>query len=125
MITHKKQHGHEQTHKVPQKLQHDHKLYTEFKKITKGTVLENFRPHEIRHTTGTYIVSKTGNTKLASEFLGHSSAAFTADTYVKPISDDKRKIAESFQDEIRDALAKDGDYETDSANIESTQSSKN
>ena len=100
------------------------RFYTEFKKITKGTVLEDFRPHEIRHTTGTYIVSKTGNTKLASEFLGHSSTAFTADTYVKPISDDKRKVSELFQEEIREALSNTVVEEADSVNIEPTQSSK-
>ena len=96
----------------------------EFTRKTKDTILEGFRPHEIRHTTGTYIVAKTGNTKLASEVLGHSSVAFTADTYVKPISDDKRRVAEDLQDVIRDALQNTVDEDSDSVNIEPTQNTK-
>ena len=61
---------------------------------------------------------------MASEVLGHSSVAFTADTYVKPISDDKRRVAEDLQDVIRDALQNTVDEDSDSVNIEPTQNTK-
>ena len=40
--------------------------------------IEDFRFHDLRHTTGTRIVRATGNLKLAQKLLGHTDIATTA-----------------------------------------------
>lgn len=50
--------------------------------------------HALRHTFATRCIEATGDVKLLSEMLGHSSVAITMDIYVHPSDDLKRKQIE-------------------------------
>ena len=52
-----------------------------FAKIVKQVGLKNMRFHDLRHTFASLMLLRGAKTKVISEALGHSSAAFTMDTY--------------------------------------------
>lgn len=54
--------------------------------------------HALRHTFATRCIEATGDVKLLSEMLGHSSVAITMDIYVHPSDDLKRKQIEKIAD---------------------------
>jgi integrase len=59
----------------PSGLSHD------FAKIVKRARLENVRFHDLRHTFASLMLLRGAKPKVISEALGHSSVAFTMDTY--------------------------------------------
>ena len=52
-----------------------------FQKIVKRASLENVRFHDLRHTFASLMLQAGAKPKVISEALGHSSVAFTMDTY--------------------------------------------
>ncbi len=52
-----------------------------FKRIAKRIGLENVRFHDLRHTFASLMLLRGAKPKVISEALGHSSVAFTMDTY--------------------------------------------
>ena len=56
-------------------------LSHEFARIAKRAGLENVRFHDLRHTFASLMLLKGAKPKVISEALGHSSVAFTMDTY--------------------------------------------
>jgi len=52
-----------------------------FTRIVKKAGLENVRFHDLRHTFASLMLLRGGKPKVISEALGHSSVAFTMDTY--------------------------------------------
>jgi integrase len=52
-----------------------------FSKICKKAGLENTRFHDLRHTFASLMLLRGAKPKVISEALGHSSVAFTMDTY--------------------------------------------
>jgi len=52
-----------------------------FSKICKKAGLENVRFHDLRHTFASLMLLRGAKAKVISEALGHSSVAFTMDTY--------------------------------------------
>jgi integrase len=52
-----------------------------FSKICKKAGLENVRFHDLRHTFASLMLLRGAKSKVISEALGHSSVAFTMDTY--------------------------------------------
>jgi integrase len=56
-------------------------LSHEFAKIVKRTGLERVRLHDLRHTFASLMLLREAKPKVISEALGHSSIAFTLDTY--------------------------------------------
>jgi len=52
-----------------------------FARIVKRTGLENVRFHDLRHTFASLMLLRGAKPKVISEALGHSSVAFTMDTY--------------------------------------------
>lgn len=52
-----------------------------FKRIARGAGLEGIRFHDLRHTFASLMLSRGAKPKVISEALGHSSVAFTMDTY--------------------------------------------
>ena len=52
-----------------------------FTRIVKKAGLENVRFHDLRHTFASLMLLRGGKPKVVSEALGHSSVAFTMDTY--------------------------------------------
>jgi len=59
----------------PSMLSHD------FGRIVKRARLENIRFHDLRHTFASLMLLRGAKPKVISEALGHSSVAFTMDTY--------------------------------------------
>ena len=59
----------------PSVLSHD------FVRIVKRAGLENVRFHDLRHTFASLMLLRGAKPKVISEALGHSSVAFTMDTY--------------------------------------------
>jgi len=57
-----------------------------FHDIVKRTGLENTRFHDLRHTFASLALLRGAKPKVISEALGHSSVAFTMDTYSHIIS---------------------------------------
>lgn len=62
---------------------------TEWRRARKRAGVENFRFHDLRHTTATRLVRQTGNLKLAQRLLGHSDIATTS-RYAHVTDDDLR-----------------------------------
>ena len=52
-----------------------------FGRIVKRAGLENVRFHDLRHTFASLMLLRGARSKVISEALGHSSAAFTMDVY--------------------------------------------
>ena len=52
-----------------------------FTKLTRQTGLEGVRFHDLRHTFASLMLLRGAKPKVISEALGHSSVAFTMDTY--------------------------------------------
>jgi integrase len=52
-----------------------------FARIAKQVGLENVRFHDLRHTFASLMFLRGAKPKVISEALGHSSVAFTMDTY--------------------------------------------
>jgi integrase len=52
-----------------------------FNRILTRAHLPLIRFHDLRHTAATLALSANANPKIVSEMLGHSSVAFTLDTY--------------------------------------------
>ncbi|MFC2034879.1 tyrosine-type recombinase/integrase [Chloroflexota bacterium] len=70
-----------------------------FAKIVKQAGLENIRFHDLRHTFASLMLLRGAKPKVISEALGHSSVAFTMDTYSHIISG-MQEDAMSLLDEV-------------------------
>lgn len=60
------------------------------------------RLHDVRHTHATLLLAAGANAKVVSERLGHSSVAFTLDTYAHVMPGMQADIAERFVDLVFD-----------------------
>ena len=56
--------------------------------------------HALRHTSGSIAYRRTGNLKIAQEWLGHSSARVTLDTYLHTGKDQQQATAASLAEGI-------------------------
>jgi integrase len=56
-------------------------LSHEFARVAKRAGLEGVRFHDLRHTFASLMLLRGAKPKVISEALGHSSVAFTMDTY--------------------------------------------
>jgi integrase len=61
-------------------------LIHNFARIVKQAELERVRFHDLRHTFASLALLRGAKPKVISEALGHSSVAFTMDTYSHIIS---------------------------------------
>ena len=77
----------------PSVLSHD------FARIVKRAGLEHVRFHDLRHTFASLMLLKGAKPKVISEALGHSSVAFTMDTY-SHIIDGMQEDAMALLDEV-------------------------
>ena len=50
--------------------------------------------HLLRHTSGSLVFQRTGSVKEAQQWLGHSSARITMDTYVHLVQESQKTTAE-------------------------------
>jgi integrase len=56
-------------------------LSHDFARMVKRAGLEHLRFHDLRHTFASLMLLRGAKPKVISEALGHSSVAFTMDTY--------------------------------------------
>lgn len=65
-----------------------------YHKVLRECNIPKINYHALRHTFATRCIEATGDIKLLSEILGHSSVAITMDIYVHPSDDLKRNQIE-------------------------------
>ncbi|HET7322603.1 MAG TPA: site-specific integrase [Longimicrobiaceae bacterium] len=77
----------------------DHRVVTRrhFKPLLKKAGLPLIRPYDLRHTHATLLLKAGVNPKIVSERLGHSSVAFTLDTYSHVLPDMQQETAEKLE----------------------------
>ena len=67
------------------------------------TGLRRIRFHDLRHTHATLLRQAGVNPKVVSERLGHSSVAFTLDTYAHVMPGTQPEAAQRFGDLVWEA----------------------
>ncbi len=65
------------------------------------------RLHDVRHTHATLLLASSVNPKVVSERLGHSSVAFTLDTYAHIMPGMQPEAAERFMELVFGAIQDD------------------
>jgi integrase len=70
-------------------------LWEDFRQATTDAGIENFRFHDLRHTFATRMLRTTGNLKLVSRLLGHSSIETTT-RYAHVLDDDMANAMDEF-----------------------------
>lgn len=69
-----------------------------FRRAVRRTGLPSIRFHDVRHTHASLLLRAGVNPKVVSERLGHSSVAFTLDTYAHVIPGMQPEAAELLAD---------------------------
>jgi integrase len=69
-----------------------------------GTGLADLRPHDLRHTAGTFAAQAGANAFLVRDLLGHKTLAMTG-RYVERASDPLRALADRVADRVSAAMA--------------------
>ena len=64
-----------------------------FERAAARAALPRIRFHDLRHTHATHLLASGANARLVSERLGHSSVAFTLDTYGHELPDQQADAA--------------------------------
>ena len=77
---------------------------TGWKHLRAGTGLADLRPHDLRHTTGTFAAQAGANAFLVRDLLGHKTLAMTG-RYVERAADPIRKVANQVSDRVAAAMA--------------------
>lgn len=76
-------------------------VWHEFVRLTDDAGLPRVRFHDLRHTHATLLLRAGVNPRVVSERLGHSSVAFTLDTYAHVLPGMQAAAAEAFADLLR------------------------
>lgn len=72
----------------------------EFARLVEASGLPRIRLHDVRHTHATLMLKAGVHPKIVSERLGHSSVAFTLDTYSHVLPGMQAEAAELFADMV-------------------------
>ncbi len=72
----------------------------EFARLVEESGLPRIRLHDVRHTHATLMLKAGVHPKVVSERLGHSSVAFTLDTYSHVLPGMQAEAAELFADMV-------------------------
>jgi len=75
-----------------------------FRKFLERAGLEGLRFHDLRHTHATQLLRQGVNPKIVSERLGHSSVAFTLQTYAHVLPTMQREAAGALDRALRNAF---------------------
>ena len=75
-------------------------LTHQFGKLAKTAGIEGVRLHDMRHAYATALLRHGVHPKIVSEALGHSSTAFTMDTYSHVVSSMQRAAADAIEAEL-------------------------
>lgn len=80
-----------------------------FDRAVKWTGLRRIRFHDLRHTHATLLLESGVNPRVVSERLGHSSVAFTLDTYAHVLPGMQPEAAQMFSDLVWGDPAKEAE----------------
>jgi integrase len=69
-----------------------------YKQLIRRAGVPNIRLHDLRHTCASLAIARGDNPKVVSERLGHTSVAFTLNTYVKTFAAQRQEAALGIQD---------------------------
>lgn len=72
-----------------------------FRAVVKRAGVTYIRPHDMRHTHATLLLTNGTHTKVVSERLGHASSAFTMDVYSHVLPDMQREAADQLDGLLR------------------------
>ena len=78
-----------------------------FMRAVKVAGVPRIRLHDVRHTHATLLLASSVNPKVVSERLGHSSVAFTLDTYAHIMPGMQPEAAERFMELVFGAIQDD------------------
>lgn len=65
-----------------------------FKRAAIRAGVKDVHLHDLRHNAVTYWISNGIDMRTASEMAGHSSVAFTMQTYAHPVEESKKRVAD-------------------------------
>jgi integrase len=77
---------------------------TGWRYLRTGTGLADLRPHDLRHTAGTFAAQAGANAFLVRDLLGHKTLAMTG-RYVERAADPLRALADRVADRVTAAMA--------------------
>jgi integrase len=77
-----------------QPLHHQNLLNRHFKALLEKAGLPRVRMYDLRHSHASLLLAEGEQVKVVSDRLGHSSTAFTMDTYVHLVEDQQRQAAD-------------------------------
>jgi len=77
---------------------------TGWRYLRAGTSLADLRPHDLRHTAGTFAAQAGANAFLVRDLLGHKTLAMTG-RYVQRTTDPLRALADRVADRVTAAMA--------------------
>ena len=80
-----------------------------WRRLAKRLGLKSIRLQDLRHTSASLMLAAGVNIKLVSERLGHSSAAFTMDTYTHLMDDAQAEAAEKLAHLLGNGASDSGD----------------
>jgi integrase len=66
---------------------------------------EGLRPHDLRHTAASLLVSAGANVKAVQRHLGHATATQTLDRYTHLFTEDLEAVAERLEEVWRSQIA--------------------
>lgn len=72
-----------------------------FSKLLKNNGLPHIRFHDLRHSCATNLLKNGVDLKIIQEYLGHSTAATTANFYLHPDLEEKRKATDILSNALR------------------------
>ena len=76
---------------------HRNTITNQFHARVRAAGLEHLRPHDLRHTYGSLLMSQGVPLKTISELLGHASIEITADIYLHSLDVQVRDTAQSVE----------------------------
>jgi integrase len=76
---------------------------TGWRALRRGTNIANLRPHDLRHTMGTFAAQAGANAFLVRDLLGHKTLAMTG-RYVERAVDPQRALADRVAGRVSAAM---------------------
>lgn len=81
-------------------------LWYNLGKALKAAGITRIRPHDLRHSSATFMIARGRPLPVVAEILGHRSSAFTASRYGHVLSGQYRDVAETMSDVLTEPAPK-------------------
>jgi integrase len=70
-------------------------FYREFTKICRDAGMDDWHPHELRHSAASLMLAQGVKLQVVSQVLGHASIRMTADVYGHILDPDRQEAADA------------------------------